>query len=80
MNHSEIIGSLGVALLLLAFFLNLFRFLPADSRRYAFMNLVGAGLSCYASWLIHFVPFVVLEETWALVAAAALVRKHSHPS
>jgi hypothetical protein len=75
MNPSEIIGSIGVAVLLVAFFLNLFQFLPEKSRPYAFMNLIGAALSCYASWMIHFVPFVVLEGTWALVAAAALVRK-----
>jgi hypothetical protein len=75
MNPSEIIGSIGVAILLIAFFLNLFRFFPQGSRPYAFMNLIGATLSCYASWMIHFVPFVVLEATWALVAAAALARK-----
>jgi hypothetical protein len=75
MSHPEIIGSIGVAILLIAFFLSLFRFLPQESRRYALMNFVGATLSCYASWLIHFTPFVVLEGTWALVAAAALFRK-----
>ncbi len=80
MNASEIIGSVGVAILLLAFFLNLFRFLPQDRPSYAAMNLVGAGLSCYASWLIHFLPFVVLEGTWALVALAALLRRNPQSS
>jgi hypothetical protein len=75
MSIAEIIASIGVAILLAAFFLNLFRFLSAASRTYALMNLVGAGLSCYASWLIGFAPFVVLEGTWAVVAAAALFRK-----
>jgi hypothetical protein len=75
MSMSEIVASIGVAILLAAFFLNLFRFLPAASRTYALMNLVGAGLSCYASWLIGFAPFIVLEGTWAVVAAAALFRK-----
>jgi len=36
--------------------------------------LLGAGLACYASWRIDFLPFVVLEGTWALVALAALLR------
>ena len=73
MNQSEIVGSAGVAILLAAFFLSLFRFLSQESKTYALMNMIGAALSCYASWLIHFAPFVILEGTWALVAAAALL-------
>jgi hypothetical protein len=63
-----------VALLLLAFLLNLIHKLPPDGVPYAAMNLAGAALACYASWLIEFVPFVVLEGTWAAVALVALVR------
>jgi hypothetical protein len=74
-SHSEIVGSIGVAILLIAFFLNLFQYLPQNRRSYAVMNLIGAGMSCYASWLINFLPFVVLEGTWAMVAAASLLRK-----
>jgi hypothetical protein len=74
MSPSDIVGSLGVALLLAAFFLNLVGVLPQDSRRYAGLNVIGAGLACWASWMIAFLPFVVLEGTWAVVAAAALVR------
>ncbi len=69
-----LIGALGVGLLLVAFFLNLFQRTTPESLWYVSMNLVGAGLSCYASWLIGFVPFVVLEGTWAVVAGVALVR------
>ena len=78
--NAEVIGSIGVAMLLVAFFMNLFKLLPSGSRRYALMNLAGASLSCYASWLINFVPFVVLEGTWALVAAAALFRRDPRSS
>jgi len=74
MTGSEAIGSIGVAILLVAFFLNLFGVLGANSRRYTLMNCFGAALSCYASWLIHFIPFVVLEATWSLVAAVALLK------
>ena len=72
--YAEWIGSIGVALLLASFFLNLFGFLSHTSRAYRSMNAVGAGLSCYASYLIQFMPFVVLEGTWSLVAMVALVR------
>jgi len=68
------IGSIGVALLLLAFALNLSRQLRSDARLYTTLNLVGAGLACYSSWRIDFMPFVVLEGVWALVALAAVTR------
>jgi hypothetical protein len=75
MGFSTIIGSLGVALLLVAFFLNLFKFISQESMLYIALNVIGAGLSCYASVLIHYMPFVILEGTWCLVAIAAFVKK-----
>jgi hypothetical protein len=39
------------------------------------LNITGAGLSCYASLLIHFLPFVILEAVWGLVALFAFIRK-----
>ncbi|MCU0508554.1 MAG: hypothetical protein MUC34_09140 [Anaerolineae bacterium] len=74
MDLSTILGSAGVALLLLAFLLNLTKRLSQASILYSAMNMVGAGLSGFASYLIGFVPFVVLEGTWCLVAAVALLR------
>ena len=74
MTTSEWIGSVGVALLLLAFGLNPFGWLSHASRRYQALNFLGAGMACYASWRIDFMPFVVLEGTWALVALTALLR------
>jgi hypothetical protein len=68
MSFADVIGSVGVALLLIAFFLNLFGFLRRDARGYQVLNAVGAGLACYASYLIGFLPFVVLEGIWCLVA------------
>jgi hypothetical protein len=75
LSYSEIIGFVGVALLLIAFFLNLLRLLKAESVPYLVLNLIGAGLACASSYLISFLPFVLLEGTWAIVAAVALVRK-----
>jgi hypothetical protein len=72
---ATIVGSAGVALLLLAFFLNLLRYLRADGSLYLSLNLVGAALACISSYLIDFMPFVLLEGTWAAVAAIALVRR-----
>ena len=77
MNYSSIIGSIGVTLLLAAFFLNLFRYITQESRLYVFLNIIGAGLSCYASVLILYWPFVILEGCWCLVALAAFLGKKS---
>ncbi len=74
MTGSEIIGSIGVALLLIAFFMNLFGMLPSDSRAYQATNAIGAAVSCYASYLIGFAPFVVLEAIWCAAALTAMVR------
>ena len=72
MTPSDAIGSLGVALLLAAFFLNLRGTLNTDALAYRMLNALGAGLACYASWMIGFLPFVVLEGTWCAVAVVAL--------
>jgi hypothetical protein len=74
MSLSEIAGSIGVALLLIAFFLNLFGLMSSDSRAYQAINAIGAGISCYASYLIGFAPFVVLEAAWCAVAVIAMLR------
>ena len=74
MDFSTLIGSFGVSLLLLAYFLNLFGYLEQTKLTYILLNLIGSGLSCYASWLIKYMPFVVLEGLWCLVAMVALGR------
>jgi hypothetical protein len=75
MDIATVIGSLGVTLLLVAFLLNVLRVMSAEGYAYTALNLAGAALACYSSWLIAFMPFVVLEGVWALVAAVALGRK-----
>ena len=67
MTFDEAIGALGVFLLLVAFVLNAAGRLPHASRSYQGLNVLGAGLACYASMLIDFLPFIVLEGTWCAV-------------
>lgn len=74
LSASTAIGTAGVALLLLAFLLQLLGRLRTEDRVYLGLNLAGAALAAFASWQIRFFPFVVLEGTWALVAAAGLAR------
>jgi hypothetical protein len=71
---STLIGSIGVSLLLLAFFLNLFGLISQKKYPYILLNILGAALAGYASWMIDFMPFVVLEGIWTLVSVFGLVR------
>jgi hypothetical protein len=73
----ELTGSIGVAILLGAFFANLMGWLDVRSRLYSALNAIGAAIAAYASWGIGFMPFVVLEATWSAVAVFSLVRSVS---
>lgn len=72
MTPSDIIGTLGVSILLVAFVLNQRRTLSEHSRGFLAMNLVGALMCAYSAWLVRFMPFVALESLWAVVAAWSL--------
>ena len=69
----EILGASGVFLLLLAFLMNLLKRWDQQSLLYIILNLAGAGLACASSILIQFIPFIILEGTWALVSLIALI-------
>ncbi len=70
---SDWVGSIGVAILLAAFLLNLLNKISKDGLPYILMNIAGAGLACAASYMIHYIPFVILEGCWVLVSGIALV-------
>lgn len=74
MNVIDWIGSIGVAILLAAFLLNLSGNVNKDSFVYLMMNLLGAGLACYASVLLKYVPFIILEGCWTLVSIFGLMK------
>jgi hypothetical protein len=74
MKTSDIIASVGVIILLIAFLLNLFNKLSSDSKAYKLMNFIGAATCGYSSYLINFYPFVVLESIWGIVALISLFR------
>lgn len=74
MNVSNLIGAIGVILLLVAFVLNTAKVLSARSKAYQGLNALGAAIAGVGALLVPFYPFVVLEGVWALVAIAALLR------
>jgi hypothetical protein len=72
MSYTDIIGTLGVGAILVAYFCNIFGIITKDGKFFFFLNIAGAGLACYASLLIHYWPFVILEGTWCLVSVIGL--------
>ncbi|MFM6975634.1 MAG: hypothetical protein ACKOW2_02145 [Sphingobacteriaceae bacterium] len=74
MELSDWLATTGVSLLLIAFFLNLFKRLDTTHRAYGLMNAAGAGLCGISAYLISFYPFVVLEGVWVLVSLFSLIR------
>lgn len=75
MSIADVLGALGVLLILLAYFLNLYKKIENTSKVYLLMNLVGASLACISSVLIGSVPFTILEGTWVMVSLLALFKK-----
>lgn len=74
MNYSDIVGTIGVGLILLAYFANTFSIIPKEGKLFFLLNIIGAGLACYASYIINYWPFVILEGTWAVVSVAGFIR------
>jgi hypothetical protein len=74
MNYNDIIGTIGVGLILMAFFLNTAKLVENNGKLYYVMNVIGAALACYASLLINYWPFVILEGTWTLVSIYGLMK------
>ena len=68
------IGSIGVFLILLAYFLNVIGKIYSKDLVFILLNLIGATLACYASALLNYWPFIILEGVWALVSLYAFIK------
>ena len=78
MTTTDIIGFIGVAILLIAYFLNLNNKLEKDSLIYLQLNFIGAGLACLASVLMNYLPFIILEGSWTMVSAFGIIKSLKH--
>ncbi|MDQ7947211.1 MAG: hypothetical protein REI78_05845 [Pedobacter sp.] len=74
METSDIIATIGVTLLLIAFFLQSLKVIKSESVTYNLLNFMGAAIASYASYLIPFLPFVILEAVWSMVALYGLIK------
>jgi hypothetical protein len=68
MSYNDWIGTFGVGIILIAYFLNTMKWIPENGKLFFVLNTVGGALSCYAAVLISFMPFVVLEAIWTIVS------------
>ena len=57
MNTNDWIGTIGVGLILIAYFCSTFNWMSRHSRIFFLLNTVGAAMACCASYLISYWPF-----------------------
>ena len=74
MTGSDWIGTVGVFLILIAYFFSTFRWMSSHSKIFFALNTIGATMTCYASYLIHYWPFAVLEGTWTIVSLIGWIK------
>jgi len=74
MTYNDWIGTIGVGIILLAYFFNTMKWIPENGKFFFILNTVGGALSCYAAVLIDFMPFVVLEAIWTIVSVYGLIK------
>lgn len=72
MTMTDWVGAIGVGILLIAFFLNVTKKVNQDSLVYILLNLSGAVIAGVASYMLHYMPFIVLEAVWSVVSVMAL--------
>jgi len=74
MTFNDIIGSIGVGIILVAYYLNTAGLIIKNGKLFYVMNVLGAAIACYASWLIDYWPFIILEGMWTLVSIYGLMK------
>jgi hypothetical protein len=80
MSYNDWIGTIGVGLILIAYFLNTVKWISGNGKFFFILNTIGGAVSCYAAVLIDFFPFVVLEGIWTIVSVWGLIRKDIKPA
>ncbi|MEO6758411.1 MAG: hypothetical protein ABIO24_03080 [Saprospiraceae bacterium] len=74
MHTSDYVSGVGVLLILTAFFLTTLDRMSTEGRAYFALNFSGGFLAAVGAWMVHSVPFLVMEVTWTVVAALGFWR------
>ena len=73
MSTTDWLGFIGVSLILVAYFLAEINKISNKDLTFILLNLTGSLLACFASILLKYVPFIILEGAWALISLGSLV-------
>lgn len=68
MTAFDLLGFLGMALLLSAFLLNQLNVFSNDSYAYQVFNFIGAYILSYYAYVLGNTPFLILEFVWGSFA------------
>ena len=74
MSTIDWIGFIGVFQILLAYILNVIGKIKNTDLPFILLNLIGASLACFASILMAYIPFIILEGVWAIVSLISLLK------
>jgi len=74
MTITDWLGFLGVFQILLAYIFNVSGKVDNKSLLFILLNFTGAGMACFASILLNYWPFIVLEGVWSMVSLFSLLR------
>ena len=68
MTLLDLVGFVGLSLLLSSFILNQMKRMTATSLIYNIMNALGGYLLTYYAFMLDNVPFIILEFVWGSVS------------
>lgn len=71
---ANIIGIIGVALIVIAYFLNQAGKMPSDTLPFPTLNLAGAVLILVSLWWSWNLPSFVMECIWISISAVGIIR------
>ena len=70
----QVVSIVGAVLILAAYAAQQWKKLEPETVAYQVLNCIGGTLLCIAAVASRQIGFIVLEGTWAVIAAVALVR------
>ena len=74
MNNIDWIGFIGVFQILLAYILNVTGKIKSKDLAFILLNFMGASMACFASILMKYLTFIILEGVWAIVSFISLIK------